>query len=819
MGDQEKKLSDSAKAALDLARQQAEFLGQTYIGTEHMTLGILLEGNSAAAIAIRRQSVTAAQLLRIMESHSGRGLRSRLNVQDFSANMERILRDELSRDGGPGLVSSSQLLLRILQLPDSRGRLYLQEAGCALEILQEQLFSIQHAVQSRDELGRTQRKKERESVLKKYTTDLTELARNKKLDPVIGRDKETEQLIRILSRRSKNNPVLVGEAGVGKTAIVEGLAQRIVAATVPERLQNKRILSLDLCALLAGSKFRGEFEERLQGCLAEALSRGDCILFVDEIHMLSEAGSAEGATSAANLLKPQLARGDLQLIGATTWSEHKRFIEKDAALSRRFQKIMVEEPDEEAAVEMLRGLCSRYELHHGVTIPEETILAAVKLSQRYLNERQLPDKALDLLDEAAAHCAQLHRAQFRELQDSLQKELTALDEEKRRLIRNSDFAAAAAISKQEDDLREQLHKLRPINSQKKPIVTAADIGTLIAEQTGIALETISESEGERLLHMEEVLRQQVVGQEEAISAVAKAIRCSRAGLSDPRRPQASFLFLGPSGVGKTQLCKTLAKELFGSEETLLRLDMSEFAQEHMVARLIGAPPGYVGYQEGGRLTEALRQRPYSLVLFDELEKAHPRVWDLLLQLLEEGELKDAEGKRVSFRNAVIIMTSNIGAEHFKQGGGLGFAARDEQQSYELAAARSREQLKQVFRPEFLNRIDETLVFRWLGQEQLGLICQKLLSELSARLSEQQLSLRVSETALEQLCKEGYEPQLGARPLRRCIRKNIEQPLSAHLIAGDFPAGSVILCCYEDGTYHFTVEEKVREAEDSYALVH
>ncbi len=814
MGDRDRKLSDSARAALDLARQQAEFLGQTYIGTEHVILGILLEGNSAAAIAMRRQNISANKLLNIMESHSGRGLRSRLGPQDFSSNMRLILSECLG-DEAPGelnTIGNSQILLYILQHIDSRGRLYLQEAGCEVEFLQEQMNNLQYSLQNQNETAKNQRKKERETVLKKYTTDLTELARSRKLDPVIGREKETEQLVRILSRRSKNNPLLLGDAGVGKTAIVEGLAQRIIEGTVPERLKNKHILALDICALLAGSKFRGEFEERLQGCLAEAISRGDCIIFVDEIHTLSEAGSAEGATSAANLLKPQLARGDLQLIGATTWGENKRFLEKDAALSRRFQKIIVDEPDEKTAVEMLKGLCGRYELHHGVTIPEETLSAAVKLSQRYICDRRLPDKALDILDEASALCAQKHRNNFKNLQDGLQKELDVLDEEKRKLLRENDFDAAAELAERENEFRDKLIKLRPIHSQKKPVVTETELAALIAAQTGIAVEAITRTEGERLLHMEETLEQQVFGQKDVVFTVAKAIRCGRAGLSDPKRPLASFLFLGPSGVGKTQLCKVLAKELFGSEEALFRLDMSEFAQEHMVSRLIGAPPGYVGYQEGGRLTEAISRRPYSIILFDELEKSHPKVWDLLLQLLEEGELKDAEGKTVSFRNAVIIMTSNIGAEHFQKKGALGFAQENEEQSYELAAAKSREELKKIFRPEFLNRIDETLVFRWLGGEQLRSICVKLLSELNERLKNQQLFLSVSESAIEQLCKDGYEPQLGARPLKRCIRKNIEQPLAAELISGAFPKGSTVLCNCNDGEYHFCLKEIPHEEE-------
>lgn len=800
MSESEKKITDSVRAALDFAKQHAEFLGQTYIGTEHVVLGIMMEGKSSAATAIRRQGISAEDFLHIIERHIGRGTRSRLSFHDLSPNMQQSLHELLTISAET--VGCKQLLLRILRMPNSAGRLYLREAGCDIQQLQDMLNNLQSEEQPKVQ----KRSREKEGILRKYATDLTELAREQKLDPVIGRDKETEQLIRILTRRTKNNPCLVGDAGVGKTAIVEGLAQQIIAGTVPEQLQGKHILALDMTALLAGSKFRGEFEERIQNCLAEATARGDCILFIDEIHILTEAGSAEGATSAANLLKPQLARGELQVIGATTWSEYKRFIEKDAALCRRFQKLQVEEPDEKTAVEMLRGLSSHYELHHGVKIPQETIEAAVRLSVRYLQDRRLPDKALDLLDEAAAKAAQDQRKAFRCLQNQLQAELAALDEEKRHHLQNNDLPAAAAVSDREGEIQQKLRVLRPIGSQRARVVTAQDIAALIAEQTGIDSSCITEEESERLLHFEEKLSAHVMGQEQAIRAVSEAIRCSRAGVIDPKRPMGSFLFMGPSGVGKTELCKVLAKELFGSEDAMIRLDMSEFAQEHMAARLIGAPPGYVGYQEGGRLTEAVRQKPYSLVLFDELEKAHPRVCDLLLQILEDGELKDGEGKSVSFRSCVIIMTSNVGAGSFLDLHSIGFEQHDEELSYERAVAQSREELKKQFRPEFINRIDEVVVFRWLSAEAMEDICRKLLDDLTQRLQQQKLSLQISREAVQQLCRQEKEPQLGARPLRRRIRKQIEHPLAQQLIAGQFLPGETILCDYDGSAFSFTAQK-------------
>lgn len=795
MAESEKKLTESARTALEAARQNAECLGQTYIGTEHMILGIMLEGKSAAAAAIRRQGVSTEQFFHIIEQRIGRGTRSKLNFEDLSSNMQLLLRDLLRCSGE--LVGTKQILMKILQTPHAAGRLYLKEAGCDLDLLQEMMNSL-HA---EEQQPRTQKKvREREGVLKKYSMDLTELAREQKLDPVLGREKEMEQMIRVLSRRSKNNPCLVGEAGVGKTAIVEGLAQRIVKGNVPELLQGKHILSLDMTALLAGSKFRGEFEERIQQCLNEALNKGDCILFIDEIHMLSEAGSAEGATSAANLLKPQLARGELQVIGATTWQEHKRFIEKDAALARRFQKIVVEEPSEDCAVEMLKGLCSRYELHHGVKILPEAVDAAVHMSVRYLPERRLPDKALDLLDEAAAQSAQDHRREMAALKELLKMKLAALDEEKRRCLKNNDLPAAAEVSDQGAKLQQEFMEL---HSQEMAVLRAEDIAALLAEQTGIDRQNISQEEGQRLLGMEKALNHQVIGQEQAVKRVAQAIRCSRAGLGDRRRPSGSFLFMGPTGVGKTELCRALSRELFGSEEAMIRLDMSEFSQEHMVSRLIGAPPGYVGYQEGGRLTEAVRQRPYSLIVFDELEKAHSRVCDLLLQVLEEGELKDGEGKRVSFRNCVIVMTSNVGAGCFQNPHNIGFEQQNDEVSYERAAARSREELKKQFRPEFINRIDEVVVFRWLDQQAIRQICCKLLEELSERLKQQNLSLQLSDAALDRLCQEGYEPQMGARPLRRAIRQNIENPLADQLISGEIHAGEQISCHWDGSHFSFS----------------
>ncbi len=806
MSESEKKLTDSAKKALELARQHAEFLGQTYIGTEHMVLGILLEGKSAAAAALQRQNISAQQLLRIIEERIGRGTRSRLGFSDLSHEMQSILA-ELFRLNEQ--IGCKQILLRILRTPKAAGRIYLKEAGCDMERLQEMLNNLQMEEANNKTVKRA---RDRDGVLRKYSTDLTELAREHKLDPVVGREAETEQVIRVLSRRSKNNPCLVGEAGVGKTAVVEGLAQRIVEGTVPEQLQGKRILSMDMTALLAGSKFRGEFEERIQQCLAETLSHGDIIWFIDEMHILSEAGSAEGATSAANLLKPQLARGDLQVIGATTWSEHKRFIEKDAALARRFQKIMVEEPDEEKALEMLLGLCSRYEEHHGVHIPWETVQVAVKLSARYLPERHLPDKALDLLDEACAQAAQNHLRLQREQQNSLQKQMTALDEEKRKLLKRQDLPAAAQLNQQEAELQRQLMDLQLEQAGEAAKVQPEDIAALIAQQTGIELCSITQHESEKLRQMEKHLSRQVMGQEQAVRRVADAIRCNRAGLSDPKRPVGSFLFLGPSGVGKTELCRALAKELFGKEDAMIRLDMSEFSQEHMVSRLIGAPPGYVGYQEGGRLTEAVRQKPYSLLLFDELEKAHPRVYDLLLQLLEEGELKDGEGKTISFRSCVIIMTSNIGAASFQNPNGIGFEQQDDAISYERAAAKSKEELKKHFRPEFINRIDEIVVFRWLDEQALQDICHKMMEELQLRLAQQNLTLTVSKEAVAQLCKEAKEQNMGARPLRRGIRHHIENPLAQRIVNGDFTTGDHILCHWEQGEFQLQTEQISQKEE-------
>ena len=800
MSDSEKRITETARTALNFALQNAENLGQTYIGTEHMVLGILMEGSSAAATAIHRQNIRTEDYLHLIEKHIGRGTQSKLNISDLSPNMRQILHEllQISKE----TVDCKQILLKILGLPQSAGRQYLKEAGCDVQRLQDALRNIQN---STAQSKMPKKNRDREGILRKYSVDLSELAMEQKLDPVIGREKEMDQLLRILCRRSKNNPCLVGDAGVGKTAIVEGLAQKINAGLVPDQLKGKRILSLDMTALLAGSKFRGEFEERIQNCLAEATTQGDCILFIDEIHVLTEAGSAEGATSAANLLKPQLARGELQVIGATTWSEHKRFIEKDAALSRRFQKILVEEPDEDSAIQMLLGLMPRYELHHGVQIPEKTVRTAVQLSKRYLQDRKLPDKALDLLDEAAAKAAQEQRKQFVKLQEQLQAELSALDEEKRHYMKQNELDKAAAVSDRESEIQRRLRALRPIGSQCCE-VTEEIIAQLIAEQCGVDCSSICQEEGERLLNFEKYLSSRVIGQEKAIHSVAESIRCSRSGLCDPKRPVGSFLFLGPSGVGKTELCRALAQELFGSEEAIIRLDMSEFAQEHMAARLIGAPPGYVGYQEGGRLTEAVRKKPYSLVLFDELEKAHPRICDLLLQVLEEGELKDAEGKTVSFRSCIIIMTSNIGAEKFRTSNCIGFEHLDFQQSYEKAAMLSKDELKKQFRPEFINRIDEIVVFRELDDTALREICGKILDDLQKRLQTKDMKLAVSEKAVNELCREGREQQMGARPLRRSIRRNIEYPLSQLLISGRFDMGSTIICDFDGKGFSFCAQE-------------
>ena len=643
-------------------------------------------------------------------------------------------------------------------------------------------------------------------ALSKYGRDLTELAKNNKIDPVIGRQQEIERVIQILSRRTKNNPCLIGEPGVGKTAIAEGLAQKIVTGEVPETLKSKKIFSLDLTAMLAGAKYRGDFEERIKGAIDEVAKSGNIILFIDELHTIIGAGAAEGAVDAANILKPQLARGEIQIIGATTIEEYRKHIEKDAALERRFQPVMVAEPNEEDATKILFGLRDKYEAHHKIKISDEAIRAAVQLSSRYITDRYLPDKAIDLIDEAASRVrmkAFTAPPDLKEMEDKIKK----AGEEKAAAVNAQDFEAAAKIRDEEKSLNEEYEKARQqwqeTNARNSGEVTAEEIAEIVSIWTGVPVKQLTEQESDRLLHMEDILHKRVVGQNEAVEAVAKAIRRGRVGLKDPKRPIGSFIFLGPTGVGKTELCKALAEALFGNENNMIRLDMSEYMEKHTVSRMVGSPPGYVGYDEGGQLTEKIRRNPYSVVLFDEIEKAHPDVFNILLQILEDGILTDAQGRRVDFRNAVIIMTSNIGARMITETKNLGFGSSENAMKDDKEIKNDvMNELKKHFRPEFLNRIDDIIVFQKLSEDDIKLIASKMLEQLTERVKQLGINLVVTEEAIAEIANEGYEPVYGARPLRRAITTKIEHKLSEYLLSGKVKSGDTVVLSVADGAFTF-----------------
>ena len=659
--------------------------------------------------------------------------------------------------------------------------------------------------------------------LEKYGRDLTELARKESLDPVLGRDTEIQRVVQILSRRTKNNPVLIGEPGVGKTAIVEGLAQRIVLGSVPDTLSGKRVFSLDISSLLAGAKYRGEFEERLQQVMDEVRKSGNVILFIDELHTLIGAGGAEGAIDAANILKPALARGELQCIGATTIDEYRRHIEKDAALERRFQPVMVAEPDEDAAIAILEGLRDRYEAHHGVKITSRAINAAVRLSMRYLPDRYLPDKAIDLMDEAAAMVNLAGRTAPIDLRD-LEKELESAQKEKEAAVGLQKFEEAAKWRDKEKELQEKLESRRSEweknSTSAKGEVDVEQIAQVLANWSGIPVAQLQKTEMEQLLHLEELLHRRVIGQDEAVVEVARAVRRGRAGLKDPKRPVGSFIFLGPTGVGKTELSKALANALFGSDDAMVRLDMSEYMEKHAVARLIGAPPGYVGHDEGGQLTEAVRRRPYSVVLLDEIEKAHPDVFNVLLQVLDDGRLTDSKGRTVDFRNTVVIMTSNLGSGERKAAPiGFGKDAGAARADHEQQKARALDAVKKAFRPEFINRVDNILVFRSLQADEIRQIAALLAGELTNRLAEQEITLQIDESAVALLAESGFDPEYGARPLKRAVVRLLEDPLSEALLAQDYAAGDTVVARAEDGRIVFAkadpgAQEAVGDADEN-----
>ena len=809
----ENRFSPRAQRALELAEQSAGELGHSYIGTEHMLLGLLREEEGIAHRVLVEQGLSENMVRQIIVSSVGRGAAGTKPTQGLTPRAKRMIESavETAMRGGFGYVGTEHLLVGLLQDGRSMGVRILRAAGLSTqEVFEAVQRRLQEAPTGQQTVRAGEAKAEtgEENVLKEFTKDLTAAARSGKLDPVIGRDEEIQRVIQILSRRTKNNPVLIGEPGVGKTAIAEGLAQKIVAADVPEELLDKRILTLDLSGMVAGTKYRGEFEDRIKKALDEVKKDGSIILFIDELHTIVGAGSAEGAMDAANIIKPALGRGEIRVIGATTLNEYRKYIEKDAALERRFQPVTVGEPSAEASVEILKGLRDKYEAHHRLTITDGALEAAVQLSKRYINDRFLPDKAIDLMDEAASRVRMKNEKSSPDLK-ALEEKLSALRREKEEAVAAQDFEKAAQIRDIEQDYEKQMEIERD-NWHKKVAaehgqVTEEDIAEVVSEWTGVPVTRLTEDEGQKLLHMEDTLHRRVVGQDEAVKAIARAIRRGRVGLKDPKRPIGSFLFLGPTGVGKTELCKALAEAMFGDENAMVRLDMSEYMERHTVSRLIGSPPGYVGHEEGGQLTEKVRRHPYSVVLFDEIEKAHEDVWNLLLQIMDDGELTDSQGRRVDFRNTIVVMTSNVGAKNIMaQGQRLGFAAgeddaeKKEEQSFEAVREAVMGELKRTFRPEFLNRIDETIIFHPLNEENIAAIAEKLLDNTAKRLEKLGVTMEVDGEAVKVVAKEGFDPVYGARPLRRAIQNCVEDAVAEKLLDGSVKEGDHILVTAENG---------------------
>ena len=793
------KFTDKARKVLVLAQDEARGLHQPYVGTEHILLGLIQEKEGLAAQALERLNIkydavvqAIRQVVTIDESADVSGHLS------FTPRVKRVLENSLreAMQMGQSYISTEHLLLGIVRegegtALDVLGRLGVKgdDIRGALNDLvgQSPVYAGRSAF---DAMGPSP-----DSMLKEFGTDLTKKASDGKLDPVIGRAGEIERVMQVLSRRQKNNPLLIGEPGVGKTAVVEGLAQLIVANQVPDLLRNKRLFTLDVSALVAGSKYRGEFEDRLKKCIKEVQDAGDIILFIDEMHTLIGAGSAEGSIDAAAILKPPLSRGEIQVIGATTIDEYRKHLEKDSALERRFQPITVGEPNEEQAIRILGGLRDRYEAHHQVHFTDEALQAAVEMSDRYIQDRFLPDKAIDVIDEAGARMRIRNMTLPKELRD-LDDKLREVRSKKDKAIGAQDFETAAELRDKESKLkteREQAEKKWEEDTSKQVSqVTVKDIADVVSMTTGVPVSNLTEAETEKLLRMENVLHERVIGQDEAVTALSKAIRRSRAGLKDPKRPAGSFIFLGPSGVGKTELSKALAEFLFNSEDALLSFDMSEYMEKHSVSRLVGSPPGYVGFDEGGQLTKAVRQKPYSVVLFDEIEKAHPDVFNILLQILEEGRLTDAQGRTVDFRNTVIIMTSNVGAREIAQTTPLGFSGNDHAGlSDKEIKSRVMAEMKKLFRPEFLNRIDEIIVFKSLTDEQIARIVELMVADLRERMIAQNMSINLTPAATKLIAKEGTDTTFGARPLRRAIQRLLEDPLSEQILEGKWQSGSIV----------------------------
>lgn len=812
-----KGFTEKANKALNLAIESAEEMRHNYVGTEHILYGLVKEGSGVAATALNECGVTEDALREKLESINGTMSLVELTPDDFTPRTKRVLRAAviISSKTGYTYVGTEHLLLAILSESDSYAVAFLEELGVSVERLAQAVskgmqggaddgfggFENESAPNGSQKGG---------SALDKFGRDLTQAAKNGEIDPVIGREKEIQRVIQILSRRTKNNPVLIGEPGVGKTAVAEGLALEIAKGNVPEILKDKRVVSLDLTGMVAGAKYRGDFEERIKAAIDEVKKSKNTILFIDELHTIVGAGAAEGSADAANILKPSLARGDFQVIGATTLNEYRKYIEKDAALERRFQPVKVGEPTPEQAVQILKGLRDSYEAHHKVKITDEAINAAVTLSSRYIADRYLPDKAIDLIDEGASkvRLASLTSPDnIKELED----EIADYEKEKASAINEQDFERAARLRDEQKELQTKLDdakkKWQEQQKGNSGEVTAEDIAKIVSEWTGIPVVQLTKEESERLLNMENVLHERVIGQSEAVTAIAKAIRRGRVGLKDPKRPVGSFIFLGPTGVGKTELCKALAEAMFGDENAMLRLDMSEYMEKHTVSKLIGSPPGYVGFEEGGQLTEKVRRKPYSVVLFDEIEKAHPDVFNMLLQILEDGRLTDSQGRTVDFKNTVIIMTSNVGARLItEKQSSLGFNSENENAEEsekkdikELVTG----ELRKVFRPEFLNRVDDIIVFNKLNKDEIKQIAVKMLKTLENRLDKMNIKISFADNAVSEIADKGFDENYGARPLRRAIQNEIEDPLSEQMLEGKVKDGAVVTCDFADGQFTFT----------------
>ena len=809
------RFTERAQKVLALAQEEAIRLGHNNIGTEHILLGLVREGEGIAAKALYGLGLSSEKIQKEVEELIGRGTDANGSIH-YTPRAKKVT--ELSMDEarklGHSYVGTEHILLGLIREGEGVAARVLNNLGVSLNKARQQVLQLLGSNESGNHQGGSATSANT-PTLDSLARDLTVIAREGSLDPVIGRSKEIQRVIEVLSRRTKNNPVLIGEPGVGKTAIAEGLAQQIVNNEVPEILRNKRVMTLDMGTVVAGTKYRGEFEDRLKKVMDEIRQAGNIILFIDELHTLIGAGGAEGAIDASNILKPSLARGELQCIGATTLDEFRKYIEKDAALERRFQPIMVDEPTADESVQILKGLRDRYEAHHRVSITDEAIEAAVKLSDRYISDRFLPDKAIDLMDEAGSKVRLRSYTTPPNLKE-LEVRLEGVRQEKDAAVQSQEFEKAASLRDSEQRLREELEATKKTWKQKQgqenSEVTFEDIASVVSSWTGIPVTKLAQTETQKLLNLEEILHSRVIGQDEAVKAISKAVRRAHAGLKDPKRPIGSFVFLGPTGVGKTELARALAEVMFGDEDSMIRIDMSEYMEKHSTSRLVGSPPGYVGYEEGGQLTEKVRRKPYSVILLDEIEKAHPDVFNILLQVLEDGRLTDSKGRTVDFRNTIVIMTSNVGASALKRNKYVGFNIQDGEQDYKDMKGKVMEELKKAFRPEFLNRIDEIIVFHSLEKKHLKEIVSLMAGELTKRLKEQDISLGFTEAAMDKIAVEGYDPEYGARPLRRALQKHIEDRLSEELLRGTVLSGQNVMIDVVDGEFVVHTTESEPESQ-------